>query len=57
MSRMKTEMIGHPHAIAIGPPAFQARPKDVKHPARIEMIENEMAKLWKPDQERFSSCL
>ena len=34
-----------------------AAPKVVKQPARIEMIENEIAKLEKPDQERFSSCL
>ena len=57
MMRMKAEMIGHPHEMAIGPPLFQAWPKVVKHPARIEMIENEMAKLEKPDQLRFSSCL
>ena len=29
----------------------------VKHPDKIEMIENEMAKLEKPDQVRRSSCL
>ena len=57
MTRMKTEMIGQPQEIAIGPPLFQPSPKLVKQPARIEMIENEMAKLEKPDQERFSSCL
>jgi hypothetical protein len=34
---------------------FQPRPKEVKQPARIEMIENEMAKLLNPDQERSSS--
>ena len=44
-------------AIAAGPPLFQPRPNDVKQPARIEMIENEMAKFEKPDQERFSSCV
>ena len=43
--------------MAIGPPLFQACPNVVKQPARIEMIENEMAKLEKPDQERCSSCL
>ena len=52
---MKTETIGQPHAIAAGPPLFQPRPNDVKQPARIEMIENEMAKLEKPDQVRFNS--
>ena len=50
-------MIGQPQAMAIGPPLFQPSPKLVKQPARIEMIENEIAKLEKPDQERFSSCL
>src|SRR5438270_9330688 len=48
---------GHPQAMAAGPPAFQPLPKVVKQPARIEMIENEMAKLENPDQDRFSSCL
>ena len=55
MMRMKTETIGQPHAMAAGPPLFQPRPNEVKQPARIEMIENEMAKLLNPDQERFSS--
>ena len=40
-------MIGQPHEMATGPPLFQAWPKVVKQPARIEMIENEMAKLEK----------
>ncbi len=56
MIRMKADTSGQPHAIAAGPPLFQPRPNDVKQPARIEMIENEMAKLEKPDQERLSSC-
>ena len=55
MTRMKAEMIGQPQAIAAGPPLFHPRPNEVKQPARIEMIENEMAKLLKPDQDRFSS--
>ena len=50
-------MIGHPHAMAAGPPLFQPRPKLVKQPARIEMMENEIAKLEKPDHDRLSSCL
>ncbi len=50
-------MIGQPHAIAAGPPLFQPSPKLVKQPARIEMMENEIAKFENPDQERFSSCL
>ena len=55
ISRMNAEMIGQPHEIATGPPLFQACPKVVKQPARIEMIENEMAKLEKLDQVRLSS--
>ena len=57
MIRMNTEMSGQPMEIAIGPPLFHAWPKVVKQPARIEMIEKEMAKLEKPDQVRLSSCL
>ena len=43
-------MIGQDHEIEIGPPLFEACPKVVKQPARIEMIENEIAKFEKPDQ-------
>ncbi len=50
-------MTGQPQEMAIGPPLFHAWPKVVKQPARIEMIENEMAKLEKLDHERSSSCL
>src|SRR3954447_23971608 len=57
MMRMNTLRIGHDHEIEIGPPLFQPAPKFVKHPARIEMIENEIAKFEKPDQLRFSSCV
>ena len=53
--RMKTEITGQPQAMAAGPPLFQPRPNEVKQPARIEMIENEMAKLLNPDQDRCSS--
>src|SRR6478672_5350403 len=49
MIRMKTPWIGHDHEIEIGPTL-------VKQPARIEMIENEMAKFENPDQLRFRSC-
>ena len=41
----------------IGPPLLKPAPKLVKQPARIEMIENEIAKLENPDHERFSSWL
>src|SRR3954451_14965120 len=57
MTRMKTETIGQPQKIAIGPPLFQPTANVVKQRARIEMIENEMAKLEKPDHVRLSSCL
>ncbi len=50
-------MTGQPMEMAIGPPLFQAWPKVVKQPARIEMIENEMAKFENPLQLRLSSCL
>src|SRR5436189_2666161 len=43
--------------MAMGPPAFHACPKVVNVPARTEMIVNEIAKLVKPLQTRFSSCL
>ncbi len=56
MSRMNRPRIGHDHEIEIGPPLLNPAPKLVKQPARIEMIENEIAKLEKPDQERFRSC-
>ena|SRR6478735_4036100 len=56
MIRMKTPRIGHDHEIEIGPPLLKPAPKLVKQPARIEMIENEMAKLENPDQLRFRSC-
>ena len=57
MARMNRLMMGQPQAIAAGPPLFQPTPKVVKHPARIEMIENEIAKFENPDQDRSSSCL
>src|SRR6476659_5461463 len=56
MIRMNVEMIGQPQEIATGPPLFQACPKVVKQPARMEMIENEIAKFEKLDQLRLSSC-
>src|SRR5918993_4165798 len=57
MIRMKTLSSGQDQEIEIGPPLFQPAPKLVKQPARIEMIENEIAKLEKPDHERFRSWL
>ena len=57
MSMMKAARMGQPQAIAAGPPLFQPRPKEVKQPARIEMMENEMAKLLNPDHDLCSSWL
>src|SRR5215203_6463770 len=57
MIRMKMPRSGQVQEMEIGPPLFQPAPKFVKQPARIEMIENEMAKLEKPDHERLSSWL
>src|SRR4051794_13497216 len=55
MIRMKTPRIGHDQEIEIGPPLLKPAPKLVKQPARIEMMENEIAKLENPDHERFRS--
>ena len=43
--------------IEMGPPLLKPAPKLVKQPARIEMIENEIAKLENPDHDRLSSWL
>ena len=48
MHRISAARIGQPQAMAAGPPLFHPLEKVVKQPARIEMIENEMAKLEKP---------
>ena len=55
--RMSRLITGQPIEMATGPPLLNAWPKLVKHPARTEMIENEMAKLEKPLHPRLSSCL
>src|SRR6478752_8037070 len=57
MIRMKTPRMGHDHEIEIGPPLLKPAPKFVKQPARMEMIEKEIAKLENPDQERWRSWL
>ncbi len=56
MIRMKIEINGQPSEMAIGPPLFHAWPNVVKQPARIEMIENEIAKFENPLHLRLSSC-
>ncbi len=57
MSRMNADTMGQPQEMATGPPLLNPCPNVVKQPARIEMIENEMAKFENPDQVRLSSCL
>lgn len=57
MIKMNAEISGQPIEMATGPPLFQAWPNVVKQPARIEMIEKEIAKLENPDQVRDNSCL
>src|ERR1700674_3720764 len=57
MHRMRAARMGQPQAMAAGPPPFQPLEKVVKQPAKMEMIEKEMAKLEKPDHDRWSSCL
>src|SRR3954463_5215442 len=56
MIRIAIEISGQPIEMAIGPPLFQAWPYVVKHPARIEMIVNEIAKFENPDHARLSVC-
>src|SRR5262245_57895474 len=51
----KDPTINHPHVIATGPPWLNAIAYDVRHPARIEMIVNEMAKFWNPPIDLNSS--
>jgi hypothetical protein len=46
-SRTNPHRTGQPIEIPIGPPAVHAKEKFVKHPARTEMIVNEIAKLVK----------
>ncbi len=45
-----------PHVTATGPPRSKATKYDVRQPARIEMIVNEIAKFWNPPMPRKSSC-
>src|SRR5215217_5932598 len=56
-SRMRPQMIGQPHEIAIGPPLFQATKYVVKQPARTEMMVNEIAKFENELHARWRSCL
>src|SRR5204863_8285396 len=48
--------ISQPQVIATGPPWLYPIVYEVRQPARIEMIVNEMAKFWNPPIDRNSSC-
>ena len=52
----KRPTINQPQVIATGPPWLKPIAYDVRQPARIEMIVNEIAKFWKPPIDRYSSC-
>ena len=47
--------ISQPRTRVDGPPETSAIPYEVMHPARIEMIEKDTAKLENPDMPRCSS--
>src|SRR5262245_463369 len=53
--RMRALRIAQVHEIETGPPLLKPAPKLVKQPARIEMMENEIAKFENPDHERCRS--
>jgi hypothetical protein len=57
MIKIKEAMIGQPTEIATGPPLFQAWLNVVKHPDKIEIIENETAKFENPLHLRSNCCL
>jgi hypothetical protein len=57
MIKISEAMIGQPTEIATGPPLFQAWLNVVKHPDKIEMIENETAKFENPLHLRSNCCL
>ena len=44
-----------PQVIATGPPLLKAMKYEVRQPARIEMMVNEMAKLENPPISRYST--
>ena len=48
MSVTKPPTSSHPQTTATGPPSLKPMKYDVRQPARIEMIVNEMAKFEKP---------
>ena len=47
--------ISQPQVTAIGPPLSNAMKYDVRQPARIEMMVNEMAKFENPPISRYST--
>lgn len=54
---MNIEINGQPSEIATGPPLFHACANVVKQPARMEIIEKEIAKFENALQLLLSSCL
>ncbi len=51
----KPPTISQPHMTATGPPSLNPMKYDVRQPARIEMIVNEMAKFENPPISRYST--
>ncbi len=45
-----------PQITATGPPLLKAMKYEVRQPARIEMIVNEIAKFENPPISRYSTC-
>jgi hypothetical protein len=54
-SVQKSPTISQPQVIATGPPWLYAIVYEVRQPARIEMMVNEIAKFWNPPIDRKSS--
>ena len=51
----KAPTSSQPQVIATGPPLLKAMKYEVRQPARIEMMVNEMAKLENPPISRYST--
>src|SRR5437870_13249238 len=55
-SRVPAVASGQPSVISSGPPMVKPYPNRVTAPVRMEMMENEIAKLENPPMLRNSSC-
>jgi len=51
-----SEASGQPRPIEAPPAALKLCGKAVMPPARMQMMEKEIAKFWKPPMRRASSC-